>query len=110
MTSTATYRPLNSAGHRCARTHRGHEISYTDKVYARLTLAGRVVAEFTRDRISDFSSLLLLLRAMTPSRKGLARLTVRNMTRGWRLERPMMLYPEPGCGTDSVCPMPYEFH
>lgn len=71
---------------------RKQEIKYTDRVYARLTLAGHVVAEVTRERIGNFSSLIAILRALVPSCRGLARLTVRNLTRGWSVERPLMLY------------------
>lgn len=71
---------------------RKQEIRYTDRVYARLTLAGHVVAEVTRERIGNFSSLIAILRALVPSCRGLARLTVRNLTRGWSVERPLMLY------------------
>ncbi len=75
------------------------EIFYTDRVYARLTMAGRTVAEFTRDRVTNFSALLAMLRALVPGCRGLARLTVRNMTRGWSLERPLMLYPDEGAAS-----------
>ena len=105
-------RPARYASARSARrtvAAINHEIAYTDRIYARLTLAGRVIVEFTKDRISDLSALLLLLRAMTPTRRGLAKLTIRNMTRGWRMERPLMLYPAPCCPTASVTPMPYDY-
>lgn len=83
-------------------------ISYTDRVYARLTLAGRVVAELTRDRIDSYTTLLTLLRSMAPACcRGLARLCVRNMTRGWTLERPLMLYAAPSapqCPSSPAAP------
>lgn len=62
-------------------------------------MAGRTVAEFTRDRVTNFSALLAMLRALVPGCRGLARLTVRNMTRGWSLERPLMLYPDEGAAS-----------
>ncbi|MBP3298365.1 MAG: hypothetical protein J6L73_01640 [Muribaculaceae bacterium] len=79
-----------------------HDIGYTDRIYARLTMAGHTVAEFTRDRITNLSALLAILRAMTPACRGLARLTVRNMTRGWTLNRPLMLYPDPSCASPGT--------
>ena len=69
-------------------------ISYTDRLYARLTVRGQVVVEITRDRFASLSSLLDTLRMKVPHASGLARLTIRNMTRGWTLERPLMLYSE----------------
>lgn len=87
-------RPATALRQRLSRDVR--HISYTDRVYARLTLAGRVVAELTRDRIDSYTTLLTLLRSMAPACcRGLARLCVRNMTRGWTLERPLMLYAAP---------------
>ncbi len=111
MTTAATYPSTYSAG---SRTHAGatltrsrlskqnQQISYTDRVYARLTMAGRVLAEFTRDHISNYSALLALVRSLTPDCRGLARLTVRNMTRGWSEQRPLMLY---GDAPDSLRPV-----
>lgn len=94
-----------------ARERQGdtRDICFSDQVYASLTLGGRVIAEITRDGISNFSALLAMLRARVPSCQGLARLCVRNMTRGWRLERPLMLYAEPGAAAPRR-PMPWETH
>lgn len=83
------------------------EIEYDDRVHVSLTMAGRVMAEFTRSRFCNFSALLAWVRAAVPSLRGLARLRVRNMTRGWSLERPMMLYPDPG-GAVPAPPMPWQ--
>ncbi|MCM1319619.1 MAG: hypothetical protein NC217_04490 [Muribaculaceae bacterium] len=115
---SSTYRSSAYGNNGCAGMARSarrmvaggvHDIAYTDCIYARLTLAGRVIVEFTKDRITDLSALLSQLRAMTPTRHGLAKLTIRNMTRGWRIERPLMLYADPCCPTESVCPMPYDY-
>ena len=62
----------------------------SDRVYASLSVGGRVVAEVIREGFSDLTALLLLLRRMANMR-GLARLTVRNMSRGWSLTEPLML-------------------
>lgn len=70
-------------------------IIFTDCLYARLTRHGHTVAEITRDQFASLSSVVDALRAKVPHASGLCSLTVRNMTRGWRLERPLMLYPEP---------------
>lgn len=69
-------------------------IALTDRIYACLTLKGTVLAEFTADRFLSLSSIMTAIRAMVPWAAGLAKLTIRNMTRGWSLNRPMMLYSE----------------
>lgn len=79
-----------------------HTIDYNDRVYARMTLAGRTIVEFTRDRITNFSALLAILRAKVPMYRGLAKLTVRNMTRGWHIERPIMLYLDPAMASQAA--------
>lgn len=87
-------------------------ISYTDRIYARLTMAGRVVAELTSDGIDGYTALLTMLRSMASDRRGLARLWVRNMTCGWVMERPLMLYGS----RDGICVsavrglMPWDSH
>lgn len=63
-----------------------------DRILARLSLNGRVVAEFVSDRLSDMSQLLNAVRGRTRTLRGLAQLYVRNLTRGWAEERPLMLY------------------
>lgn len=95
MNAIAFSQDMNCVSRRSGRRgHSVHKIEYTDRIYACLTLAGQIVAELTRDRVTDFSALLCMLRAATPSLRGLARLRVRNMTRGWTMERPLMLYPD----------------
>lgn len=70
-------------------------IDYTDRLHARLTLRGQTVAEITRDRFPSLSSIIATLRAMVPDASGLARLAIRNMSRGWTIDRPLMLYAKP---------------
>ncbi|MBD5230612.1 MAG: hypothetical protein K2M14_03375 [Muribaculaceae bacterium] len=70
-------------------------LDYTDTLHARLTLHGRTVAEITRDRFPSVPSIIAALRAMVPHASGLARLAIRNMSRGWTLDRPLMLYVKP---------------
>ena len=70
----------------------GRSICYGDRLYARLVMGGRTVVEFMISRVSDFSELLGELRRQTRGCRGLARLYVRNVSRGWSMERPLMLY------------------
>lgn len=63
-----------------------------DRIQARLILDGRIVADFISDRIADMTELLNAIRFRTRELRGLARLYVRNLTRGWSEDRPLMLY------------------
>lgn len=67
--------------------------AFGDRVQARLILNGRIVAEFVTDRIADMTELLNAVRFRTRDLRGLAQLYIRNLTRGWVEERPLMLYP-----------------
>lgn len=69
-------------------------IHYTDMVCATVVLNGVAVAQIKRDRISNFSALLAMLRAMAPASRGLGKLQVRNLTTGWSMVTPFMLYGE----------------
>lgn len=72
---------------------RGNEICYGDKICGRLVMNGRVVLEFMLNKVSDMTEILGELRAKCRNVKGLVRLYLRNMSRGWSLEKPLMLYP-----------------
>lgn len=63
-----------------------------DKVFARLAMKGRVVAELVLDSLYGMTDLLSELRRRAPGVRGLATLYVRNQSRGWCVERPLMLY------------------
>ncbi len=67
-------------------------MAYGDRVYARLCLNGEKIAEFMTDRVAGMAELLGELRTRTRSLRGLCRLYVRNYSRGWSSERPLMLY------------------
>ncbi len=67
-------------------------IELGDRIFARLTMGGRTVVEFMINRVADMTELLGELRKMTRGARGLCRLYVRNQSRGWSLERPLMLY------------------
>lgn len=81
--------------------------SLGDRIQARLILNGRVVADFISDRIADMTELLNAVRFRTRELRGLARLYIRNITRGWSEDRPLMLYTRDsagGVGFASSCP------
>lgn len=71
---------------------RKHIMAYGDRIYARLCLNGKQILEFMLERVADFTQLLGELRAHTRQYRGLCRLYVRNFSRGWSFERPLMLY------------------
>lgn len=68
-------------------------ISFGDKLFARLMIGGRTVVEFMINSVNDLTELLGELRRRSRGVKGLAKLYLRNMSRGWSCERPLMLYP-----------------
>lgn len=67
-------------------------ISLGDRIFARLVLRGKTLVEFMINSVGDLTELLGVLRSHCRGTRGLARLYLRNMSRGWSLERPMMLY------------------
>lgn len=75
----------------------GRRMVYGDRVFARLTVDGMHVAEYVFDRVSDMTELIGELRSVASHLRGLVKLYVRNISRGWSVERPLMLY-------GPVCP------
>lgn len=69
----------------------GYPIDYSDRLFVRLTRMGRVVMEFMVTHVNDYSELLAEIHRNTRHLPGLVMMSVRNMLRGWLMERPMML-------------------
>ncbi len=69
-------------------------LHFGDKIYARLCIGGRVVAEITSETIANLSHLISEIRHLACKSRGLARFYVRNLSQGWSEERPLMLYPD----------------
>lgn len=67
-------------------------IQMGDRIYTRLTLKGEQIAEFMTDSVGGMTELLSELRYYARRHRGLGQLYVRNMTRGWSDQRPLMLY------------------
>lgn len=70
---------------------------YGDRVFVRLeSMQGmrRTLAEFTLTEVNDLTEVIGELRHYTRGLRGLTRLYVRNVTRGWSFEQPFMLYSE----------------
>lgn len=72
----------------------GREISFGDRVFARLVMHGRTVVEFMANSINDLSELWGELRRKCRGISGLAKLYLRNASRGWSMVRPLMIYPD----------------
>lgn len=73
----------------------GRPIKYGDRLLVKLVRVqpgGRTIAEFTMSEVNDMTEIYGELRHYTRGLSGLTRLTVRNVTRGWSLEQPFMLY------------------
>lgn len=76
-------------------------IRYGDRIFVRLVRVQygyRTLAEFTMTEVSDLSSVYGELRHYTRGERGLTKLYIRNMTRGWSMEQPFMLYSDPYSG------------
>lgn len=91
----------------------GHRIAMNDRIYVKLVLHGVTLMETVRDNIADYTSLLALVREAAKRYKGLARMVVRNISRGWSMQRPLLLSP-PACERTAMTtghyPMPWQFH
>lgn len=68
------------------------EIRKGDRIFARLTMGGKLILEFMINRVGSLSELLDELREMTGNLRGLGRLQIRNQSRGWSQERNLMFY------------------
>lgn len=75
----------------------GRQIRYGDRIFVRLMQTHfnrRIIAEFTVTDVNDLSEVYGELRLRTRGHRGLSQLYVRNVTRGWSMEQPFMLYNE----------------
>lgn len=70
-----------------------HIIERGDRVFARLTMGGRTLVEFMMNRVSSIEEVISELSRMSGDVRGLARLYVRNQSRGWSEERGLMVSP-----------------
>ncbi len=68
------------------------QITLGDRIYVRLSFNGSKITEFVVDCVSDMTELIGRVRLFSTKFNGLANLLIRNMTRGWIIERPLMLY------------------
>ena len=74
------------------RTSAFYPISKGDRVYVRVIQERRTVLEFSIDRVADMTELIGEIRYAASGLDGLATVVIRNHSRGWSRERPMMFY------------------
>ena len=87
-----------------AKTHvtpsgTGRPMRYGDRIFVRLTYPnhhGPAIAEFVLTDVNDMTEVYGELRRYTRGKHGLAKLYIRNMSRGWSKEQPFMLKHEKG--------------
>lgn len=65
-----------------------------DKIFASLRVNGRTLTELVFTNIEGMTELLGELRYAMRGYRGLVRMLVRNMSQGWLIDRPLMLYPD----------------
>ncbi len=66
-------------------------ISYGDNIYARICLNDSTMIEVRSSEISDFASLLTLMRSKLGQIAGLVKFYVRNLSKGWSREHRLMI-------------------
>lgn len=70
-----------------------YPIIYGDRIFARvINPHGKSICELTLEQVSDLTEVFGEVRQALRSFRGLVRLIVRNYTRGWSKDQPMMFY------------------
>lgn len=86
------------------------KINKGDRIFARLTMGARTIVEFVIDRVENMTDLLNEVQRMTSGLRGLCKLYVRNQSRGWAQERPIMLCGAVASAAPTRMPFPWETH
>lgn len=76
----------------------GRPIKLGDKIFVRIVngrYSANTIAEFSLSDVNDMCEIYGRIRHYTRGHQGLARLYVRNVTRGWSVQQPYMLYAQP---------------
>lgn len=79
----------------CGPSRMGCPICSGDRIFVRLVRVQygvKTLAELTLTNVSDLSQIFGELRHYTRGERGLTRLYIRNLSRGWSVEQPFMLY------------------
>lgn len=67
-------------------------IELGDRLFARVTRNGITMVELMTDRVGSLTDLLAEVRRSASGKRGLMKLYIRNHSKGWSTERPLMLY------------------
>lgn len=69
-----------------------HQIAYGDRIFVRLMQQGRIIMEWCVETVKDLTDLFSALHNRCRQVKGLVRMYLRNVSRGWSEVRPYMFY------------------
>ncbi|MDE7509672.1 MAG: hypothetical protein K2M62_06075, partial [Muribaculaceae bacterium] len=69
-----------------------YPIEYGDRIFVRAMQEGRRVLEMTVTNVSDITGLVGEIRYAGRGLDGLTTLFIRNLSRGWSMERPFRFY------------------
>jgi len=87
-TTSAIENPQCRSLRKCGTT----EVSHKDRVYVTLSIRGQKIAELNLTGMSSLSDIIAQLRYVAARYRGLAQMYIRNVTSGWSMKRPLMLY------------------
>lgn len=73
-----------------------YKIEKGDRIFARLTMGGRTLVEIMLNGIGSVSEVISELRRMCGEVRGLAKLYIRNHSRGWSFDKGLMVYSREG--------------
>ncbi|MDE5773373.1 MAG: hypothetical protein K2H86_02800 [Muribaculaceae bacterium] len=69
-----------------------YPIRYGDRIFVRVMMMGNTICEFTLENVASFTEVTGEIRYALSDRHGLGKAIVRNYSRGWSVETPIMLY------------------
>lgn len=73
-----------------------------DRIFARLSMGGRTIVEFMMNTIGSRRELLNEIRKFAEGMRGLAKLYIRNQSRGWSEEGRIMMYNAESLGSGTT--------
>ena len=79
-------------GNNLASRYPSRYIRQGDRIYVRIVQNNIKMYEFSVENVSDYTALIGEIRFAARDMSGLAKVFVRNHSRGWSEERPMMFY------------------
>lgn len=69
-----------------------YPIRYGDRIFVRVMMMGNTICEFTLENVASFTEVTGEIRYALSDRHGLGKAIVRNYSRGWSIDTPIMLY------------------